>query len=95
MGGIMFTDRFIKLPIKVYDVKIKELTGSCDYEDSWIKILPTEISEYKPSIDDEIDNSECTSVKMKNGDTFFVYLKSDEFENSLNEHYKKALCRTE
>lgn len=91
----MFTDRFIRLPIKVFDVAQKELTGSCEYEDSWIKILPSEISEYKPSTDDENENIECTSVRMKNGDSFYVYLSTKRFENTLNEHYNKIICRTE
>lgn len=85
--SVDFTSRFLKLPIKVYDVAIKELMGKCNYEDSWIKILPSEISEYKPSIDDDNDDAVCVSVRMKNGDSFFTYLDVKEFEKELNDHF--------
>lgn len=81
-----FTDRFIKLPIKVYGVALKELTGKMECEDSWLKILPDEIAEYKPSIDDET-GIECVHIKMKNGDQCYVYLRYTEFELVLNNHY--------
>lgn len=42
----MFTDRFIKVPIKQYNLAQKELTGNEDLYDTWIKINPMKIIEY-------------------------------------------------
>lgn len=81
-----FTDRFIKLPIKIYDKKHAELVGNATYEDSWMKINPFEISEYKPTIDTESDNQEATYVSMKNGVGFFCYLTISKFEELLNKN---------
>lgn len=81
----MFTDRFIKLPIKVYDAKERDLTGKVsDYEDSWMKVNPFEISQYKPTSDGETLTDDCTYVSLKNGDGFYVYLTISEFEQILN-----------
>ena len=79
-----FTDRFIKIPIKIYDKKQAELVDKVEYEDSWMKINPFEISEYKPTEDKENDNCECTYVVMKNGTGVYVYLTIPEFESLLN-----------
>ena len=81
-----FTDRFLSIPIKVYDADIKELTGKANYEDSFMKILPSEISHYKPSTDGENDDIDCTFIHMKNGNTFFVYWTVAEFEEKINHH---------
>lgn len=81
-----FTDRFIRVPIKVYDTKEYELTGKPDYVDNYMKLLPFEICEYKPMIDEDNEDVECVSVKMKNGDSFYVYMTIKEFEKALNEH---------
>ena len=79
-----FTDRFLKVPIKIYDRAQAEVMGKAEYEDSWMKINPFEISHYKPTEDKENDNQICTYVMMKQGDGFFVYLSPDEFEKLLN-----------
>lgn len=79
-----FTDRFIRLPIKQYNAKEEKLTGRKEFEDTYIKINPFEISEYKPTIDDECDDVDCVSVTMKNGNNFYAYLSIKEFENLLN-----------
>ncbi len=83
-----FTDRFIKIPIKVYDRKSADLTGKPDYEDSVMKINPFEISHYKPSNDTDNDDKGCVYVTMKQGDGFFVYLTMAEFEKLLNNSQK-------
>lgn len=35
-----FTDRFLKVPISIFNVKEKELTGNENLEESWMKFLP-------------------------------------------------------
>lgn len=82
-----FTDRFIKIPIQVYDRKLKELTGADEAEDSWMKINPMDISNYRPSYDSaDLEQKEITSVTLKTGDTTLVYLTIEEFEELLNNH---------
>ena len=83
-----FTDRFLKIPIKIFDRKEAEITNNPVYEDSWMKINPFEISDYKLTFDKENDNQECTYLSMKNGSGMYVYLTIEEFENLLNEHQK-------
>jgi len=84
-----FTDRFIELPIKVYDISDSELTGKTEYEESFMKVNPMEISHYKPTYDGDEDREiKYVFVTLKNGDGFFVYLSIDAFERLLNAHLK-------
>lgn len=81
-----FTDRFIKLPIKVYSEKEKSLTGNTTYQDSYVKISPFEIAGYRPQVDEANDIDECVNVSLKNGESFNVYLTVKEFEYYVNKH---------
>lgn len=81
-----FTDRFLQLPIKVFDKREADLTGHTEYFDSFIKILPFEISSYKPMEDEDNNDVECVSVTLKNGENFYVYLTFYQFEELLNIH---------
>lgn len=83
-----FTDRFIKVPIRVYDKKHKELTGEEISEDEFMKINPFEIVSYRTTVDDLQPDIPITCIKEKNGDTTLVYLHLDEFEKLLNEFGK-------
>ncbi len=80
-----FTDRYIKVPIKLFDKQIKELTGKYESEDSYLKINPFEIVKYRQSWD---DGSEIVCVTDKLGDATLVYLTLNEFETLLNNHQK-------
>jgi len=82
-----FTDRFLKVPIKVYNIENAELTGKKEYSDSYIKINPFEIISYKPTNDDENDVENCVFITFKNGDGLFIYMGFEEFENLLNLHF--------
>lgn len=84
-----FTDKFIRVPIQVYDRKLYDSTGVEDNEDSWMKFNPTEISSYRPSWDaaDE-KKQEIVSLTLRNGGTTLVYLSINEFEDLLNAAYK-------
>lgn len=83
----MFTDRFIELPTKEYDIKHKELTGNDgELRDSFEKFLPLEIASYRTAFDND---EECVAVKLKNSEGFLIYLTIDEFENRLNNHQKQ------
>lgn len=86
MGIVKFTDRFVKLPIKVYNTKEAELTGNAEYFDDYAKLLPFEISNYRSQVDEANNNSQCVSVTLKNGDSFYIYLSMSEFEKAINDH---------
>lgn len=79
-----FTDRFVKLPIKIYSESQKELTGKATYEDNYTNVLPLEICSYRPQVDDENGVDECTHVSLKNGESFNVYMTIAEFEAYIN-----------
>ena len=85
----MFTDRFIKVPVRIYDTNHKDLTGEEVLEDSWEKINPLEISNYRPAYPNEDEYFKCTNVVLKNGEPILVYLNIKEFEKLLNEHLKQ------
>lgn len=80
-----FTDRFIRVPIKVYSIRQKELTGKEICEDSYEMINPFDISRYRPSFDSDYTENECVSISFKDGDKTLAYLSIREFEKLLNE----------
>lgn len=84
-----FTDRFIKVPIKVFSTREKELTGKENACDTWMKIYPFEIASYRPCFAEEyVDDADATIVVLKSGDSTTVYLTPDEFEKLLNDSQK-------
>ena len=84
-----FTDRFIKVPIKVFSVTQKELTGKEVCTDVWFKFNPFEIQSYRPCTnDDYAEDGEAIVLVLKTGDTTVVYLTPDEFETLLNDSAK-------
>jgi hypothetical protein len=84
----MFTQRFVKLPIKLYDVDHKELTGAEITKDTYQCINPFEISAYRPSDENE---GICTHVTFKNGEHMLIYLHISDFEKTLNDHMKISI----
>lgn len=80
----MFTDKFIKFPVKEFNIKREELTGKEDRRDTFEKIDPFQISNYRASIDEDFGEEECVSLTLKNGYNCFIYLSLKEFERILN-----------
>lgn len=63
MGGPdMFTDRFIRLPIKVYNQRQADLTGNEDTNDIFTQVVPLQIEEYYKGED---DGKEITQVFLR------------------------------
>jgi len=79
----MFSRRFIKVPIKVYDRDHMELTGSEIARDTYEMINPYRIESYRPS---EENNGNCISISMQSGSTMLVYMHIREFEKALDKH---------
>ena len=83
---MQFTDRFIKLPIRLYSEKMKDLTGVEDSQDCEVRVNPFEICEYHQTSDES--GVPGILVYLKCGETFMVYLSLEDFEKRLNQHYE-------
>ena len=81
-----FTDRYIELPIAVYNKRHKELTGKEELIDAPLKMLPFELSEYYPSDDEGVWK---TQIFLKNGQSYIIELNVSEFEKAINNHQNK------
>jgi len=79
----MFSKRFIKVPIKVYDQSHMELTGSEITKDTYEKILPYSIESYRPSVEND---GKCLHLSLRSGSTMLVYMTVEEFERTLDKH---------
>lgn len=80
-----FTDRFVEVPISIFNVKEKEMTGKENLEDSWFKFLPFELAAYRPTyFDDESTRQDCTTIILKSGDTTIANMTPEDFEKLLN-----------
>jgi hypothetical protein len=87
-----FTDRFIKLPVEVYNSKKAEIMGTDEDEGtpSFIELLPMEIQSWHPHHDKNGEmEPEKTMVYFK-GDTgaMKVLLSVDELKKRLNDFMK-------
>jgi hypothetical protein len=82
-----FTDRYIKLPIELFDKKLAETTG--DFNSSsfqgYMMINPFEIRSYRPCYsEDGASTLEETIVDFKSGESVVVLLDIKDFERKLN-----------
>lgn len=80
-----FIDRFIKIPIQVYNIENHQLTGNKDYEDSSAYILPGEIVEFFPTTS---EGSPAVHVIFKNGVSIVAELPLPEFIKLINNHFQ-------
>lgn len=83
-----YTDRFMTVPISIFDNEAMRLTGKEDLTDSFTKILPGQIESYRPSYaaGGDISNMDSTFVRFKSGDEFLVRMPLEEFEQALCFH---------
>ena len=84
-----FTDRFIKLPAKLYSEYIKDLTDKEQCEDCTISLLPFEIYEYHEMEDD--NEVPGVLIYLRSGESFMIYLSLADFEKALNNHFKTQI----
>lgn len=83
----MFTDRFIKVPLELFNKDKAEIVGynedtkTCD---TILSLLPFEVSHYRPAFEDGRETG--TVIFMKNGDDFEISISLNEFEKLLNNH---------
>lgn len=81
-----FMDRFIKLPIQIYDHAEADVTGKRDYEDCYAYFLPTEIDEMFPTTSSEDDDIPVTFIYLKSGRSAVVQLHIDHLIDLLNQY---------
>lgn len=83
-----FTDKFLKVPIRVVSRKSAEMGVEEKGEDTFMMIYPNDISRYYPcSSDDEIED-DCVKVEFKGtSECVVVYETIQEFENRLNKFH--------
>jgi hypothetical protein len=79
----MFTQRFIKLPIKIYDKDHFDLTGDEVTQDTYQMCHPFSIIYYRPSTEND---GKATHIGFRDGSTILVYLSIKEVERLFNEH---------
>ena len=80
---IMFTRRFVKLPIQTFDREHMDLTGEELVRDTYEMVNPFEIKSYRPS--DE-NRGKAVNVTFKDGSNILVFMSINNFEKTLNEH---------
>lgn len=78
----MFSDRFVRLPIRVYNRDEQDLTGESMEIDTYEMINPFTIGSYRPTTEPE----GATTLTFKDGTSMMVYMSIDEFESYMNNH---------
>lgn len=83
----MFTDRFIRVPIEMYNKTYADLTGDDEGTtfEAFMKLNPMEIISYRPKYDKDQNEEDKTIVDLKNTEDFIVLMSFREFERLLNE----------
>lgn len=90
-----FTDRYLKLPIRLYDYEQEKMgkdVDECDQKDVFVYINPFEIGSFCPHFTTAqgFDNGEpeCTMVELKSGKEFQCYITVPKLIELLNNHQK-------
>ena len=84
-----FTDRFIELPIELFNKDVGDLIGSDKAEttNAIAKVNPFEISFYRETSEqseDATDELNSVMVYFKNGESLYIPINIAEFEKLLN-----------
>lgn len=78
----MFTNRFVRVPIKVYNRDMMDMSGMSEELDTYEMINPFHISSYRPSVEPEA----CTYISFRDGTGMMVYMEIGEFETYMDSH---------
>lgn len=95
-----FTDRFLKVPIYLFDSKEQEISGKEYHElnnvKTFVRINPFEISSYRQTFAKENgdvsfgeDTLNWTIIELKSGEDYTALMPIHEFEKLLNAHQKQ------
>lgn len=81
-----FINRFIKVPIQIFDHAAAEITGKRDYESCYEYILPTEIDGMFPTTSSDQEDKPVTFLYFKSGRSLVIELHVDKFIELLNQY---------
>lgn len=83
---MVFTDRFIKLPIEIVNKKEAAVVGNenANGEPAIMALNPFEIAAYREDHGTEEDPKNRTVIELKSGEEWTVNISFKEFENRLN-----------
>lgn len=85
----MFTDRFIKVPIILYNKNEADILGynnTSKEVEVLLRFDINELSNYRPSFNDD-DEIQTTGIHLKNGEYFNCEISVKDFEIKVNEFY--------
>lgn len=80
-----FIDRFLKVPIMVYNIEDYEITNIKTYENSVSYILPGEIAEFYPTTS---DGRPAVSITTKGGKALMAEMCLEDFIDLANKHFQ-------
>lgn len=81
----MWIDRFLKLPIKTQDSSKLDLEGQAEVEESHTYILPNQIEEFFPVVEDDT-GTPAVKIHTKTGRSFWIWMSEDKFIDVVNKH---------
>lgn len=87
-----FTDRFIKMPVEMYNKKQAELTGKDNPETftGFMAFLPMEVRSYMPAYNEDHEPEDKVVVDFKGmPEAITVLMSIREFEQALNDFMDK------
>lgn len=78
----MFSNKFIRLPIRVHNPVEEELMGDENEVETYEMVNPFTISSYRPSIVPD----GMTHISFKDGSGMIVYMGVKDFETYMDKH---------
>jgi len=78
----MFTTKFIRLPIRVYNREMMDVAGVSEEIETYEMVNPFHISSYRPSQEPE----GFTYISFRDGTGMMVYMEIGEFERYMDSH---------
>ena len=78
----MFTTKFIRLPIRVYNREMMDVAGVSEEIETYEMVNPFHISSYRPSQEPE----GFTYISFRDGTGMMVYMEIGEFETYMDSH---------
>jgi hypothetical protein len=82
-----FIDRFVRVPILVYDITEEDLPRK-QYEESFAYILPLEIDAFYPSFNRNRGTA-ATHIYMKSGRSCVTEIEINDFIELVNRHLQQ------
>jgi hypothetical protein len=84
-----FTDRYIKLPSKMVNIKEADMVGqeNANQMDTDIYLNPMDISVFRRGMDDNVEQGN-TVVELKSGEPYVIAMDLGQFVKTINDFMK-------